>query len=225
MKVTQDACVFGALIGAYARIHPETCGLDIGSGTGLLAMMLAQSGVKYVDAVEIDSGAADEAKGNVARSPFARHIHIHQSNILDFAPSRPYQLIVSNPPFFSNGLKGPDDLRNQARHNDCLSFAHLCRFVRQHLAHDGEAWLLLPTDEMTRLSTEAAQQGLQIQAQWLICNTLERPAKRAVARFVHASLTDTETLPIQEQTLVVRDKDGEYSAAARELLQAFYLKL
>ena len=123
MKVGTD----GALLGAWAAPKEARNILDIGTGTGLVALMLAQRCQAFIDAIDIDADACLQAEENVARSPFADRIRVHCCALNDFHPSAPshYDLIVSNPPYFHQALKCPDPKRNRARHTDTLSLEEL----------------------------------------------------------------------------------------------------
>ena len=143
MKVSLDACLFGAL----CQVEHAKSVLDIGTGTGLLALMTAQRSNAHIDAIELDEKAAQQAHENVEKSPFLSHINVLHKNILQFSASHKYDVIVCNPPFFSDHLKGPNQKRNLARHNDHLSFSQLSQCLSQNLHTDGRAWILLPCSE------------------------------------------------------------------------------
>ena len=221
MKVTLDACVFGAIVCHGRLSKPANYALDIGTGTGLLALMMAQAGITHIDGVEIDPDAAAEATANAADSPFAEQVNIHCADFEGFDPDHMYDVVISNPPFFSHSLKGPDQQRNQARHNDGLSFDYLCKKIRQLLAPSGDAWLLLPLDEMERLAATAAEVGLFPKKQWLLQSTKSSSPYRSVVCFT----TDRQMEPVANETLIIRETDGAYTPAFSELLKPYYLKL
>ncbi|MET4758482.1 tRNA1(Val) (adenine(37)-N6)-methyltransferase [Endozoicomonas sp. NE40] len=122
MKVTMDACLFGALV----DVEESQRILDIGTGTGLLSLMAAQRSSAHIDAVELDDDAARQARQNVAQSPWSDRITVTQSAIQQFfgAPDG-YDTIICNPPFFENSLKAANDKRTMARHTESLSFSDL----------------------------------------------------------------------------------------------------
>lgn len=222
MKVTLDACLFGAIVAAHGKTKSCNRALDIGTGTGLLALMMAQSGIAYIDAVEVDAGAAQEATANIEDSRYREQVHVCNTGIEQFSPSHEYDLIISNPPFFSNSLKGPQSQRNQARHNDSLPFDTLCQRMRNMLAPSGEIWLLLPVDEMERLLSVAQQCGLFAQRQWQIHSTVtSAPYRTVVCLGVKSPIK--ASLPLQ--SIAVRTPDGAYTTAFSELLRPYYLKL
>ena len=136
--IAQDRCAMkvgtdGVLLGAWARGGKRV--LDIGTGTGLVALMMAQRFTDaVVDAVEIDHDTAGQAMENVSSSPFANRVKVFAKALQDFEPDTPYDCIVTNPPFFSNSLLAPDSSRTMARHTVALSFADILAFAARHLA-------------------------------------------------------------------------------------------
>ena len=119
MKVGTD----GVLLGAWASTERCQRILDVGTGTGLIALMLAQRSTAILDAIDIDSDACLQAQENIAKSPFANRIQVYQTSLSEYMPDEniKYDLIVSNPPYFIDSLKCPDTKRNLARHTDTLS--------------------------------------------------------------------------------------------------------
>jgi tRNA1Val (adenine37-N6)-methyltransferase len=140
MKVGTD----GALLGAWASVERTARALDVGAGTGLVALMLAQRGAAAVDAVEIDPEACAQAAENIGGSPFSERIRVFCMPFADYAPARKYDLIVSNPPFFAHSLKCPDGRRRLARHDDRLPLPALVARAAGLLADDGRLALILP---------------------------------------------------------------------------------
>ena len=141
MKVTLDACLFGALV----NVEDSRRILDIGTGTGLLSLMAAQRSSAHIDAVELDSEAAYQAQQNVDQSPWQHRLQVVHSAVQDLPTGAQYDTIICNPPFFENSLRAPDERRNRARHTDTLSFSQLAESIDQFLENDGMAWVLLPT--------------------------------------------------------------------------------
>lgn len=230
MKVTLDACLFGALVCRYGQLNRSNRILDIGTGTGLLALMAAQESTAKIDGVEIDSAASAEATHNIAASPFADRVQIYNENIEKFSPEALYQTIISNPPFFSQSLKGPSSSRNQVRHNDGLSFASLCRTIRQLLADQGQAWLLLPVDEMKQLEICAASEGLIKVSEWHIRSVKQTPVYRSIVCLIHDTSNKQTQAPVSEDhhqvhVMTVRNENGDYTDEFTALLKPFYLKI
>ena len=223
MKVGTD----GVLLGAWARGGERI--LDIGTGTGLIALMMAQ---RYehamVDAVEIDAEACLQAEENVADSPFANRIHVVCDSIQQFAmeenhhspsPQKIYDAIVSNPPFFENALKNPDKGRLVARHSDTLPFSDLFKAVKKLLADEGEFSVVIPTEYRGRIEEEALLQGFSLARICAIKTTPRKPIRRYLLAFRrHPSANIEENVGILETQPNVRSEWYE------NLTKDFYIK-
>ncbi|MRS65454.1 tRNA1(Val) (adenine(37)-N6)-methyltransferase [Larkinella terrae] len=215
MKVCTDSCV----LGAYADTGVGGRLLDIGTGTGLLALMAAQRNpTAQIDAVEVDDAAFQQATENVQASPFAEQVRVIHSRIQPFL-AEPYDRILSNPPFYSNHLRSPDSAVNRALHNDELPFEELIARVASLLKPEGQFWVLLPPFEMERLTSIAAKTGLRPFRQLNLRHNSRKPVFRTVTAFTFDGLATPTT-----DELIIFEPDGKtYSAAFRELLQPFYL--
>jgi tRNA1Val (adenine37-N6)-methyltransferase len=147
MKVTTDGCLFGAWIAE--RINSEkfitdSC-LDIGTGTGLLSLMLVQKNPAIkIDAIEIDANAIEQAKANIAASPWSNNIQVLPADAREFVSSHQYDIIISNPPFYENELKGADSKKNLAHHDGSLRLPEVLAIIRKNLSPHGCFFLLLP---------------------------------------------------------------------------------
>ena len=119
------------LLGSWVDCANAQRVLDIGSGSGVISLMIAQRSRAHIDGVEIDTAAASQSKQNVRHSPWSDRIFIHEQRIQDFKPLQPYDLIVTNPPYFLNSLREPDASRTLSRHTDSLSLDTLCLFAHQ----------------------------------------------------------------------------------------------
>ncbi|MBS1645372.1 MAG: methyltransferase [Bacteroidetes bacterium] len=218
MKVSTDACILGAWAPIAADFRRA---LDIGTGTGLLALMLAQRGVQLkIDALELNDAAAEQARENVGRSPFVGQVMVHNTDVFQWQFMAKYDMIICNPPFFQNSLKGPDDARNAARHADTLSPLGLASIIKEHLAPDGLACVLWPVKEHELFKQAAFSLGLFLQKQLHICDRDRNKVGRIIGCFgsrFHAEIVT--------EHLVIKTETGAYTSAFQELLQAFYLKL
>lgn len=216
MKISTDAVLLGSLVQSEA---PKRI-LDIGTGTGVIALMLAQRFPgAAITGLELDPEAASQAAQNCRASPFAQQIQVHEGRLQDFPEEERFDLIVSNPPYFPDHLKSSDAKRNQALHTDSLSFAELLDKSRRLLVDNGNLWIILPPRQMRDLSTLAAQQQLHPFAQFLIRDTASKPIHREVIGF-----SPTPALigfPIQE--LCLKKEDGRYSEEYNSLLTGFLL--
>lgn len=220
--VAQDRCGMkvgtdGVLLGAWARGGARI--LDIGTGTGLVALMMAQRfGEAKVDAVEIDQDAAEQAKENVASSPFTDRIEVIGKALQDFQPTDSYDCIVTNPPFFCNSLLAPDSSRSMARHTVTLSFADILSFAATHLTDDGEISAIIPADYMEAFSQEAFTRGMFLTRQYMIKTVERKPAKRCLVAF-----SKSRPKAFDRADVVLTGNDGKRSGWYASLTQDFYL--
>lgn len=215
MKVSTDSCLFGAWVaanhGAASRV------LDIGAGTGLLSLMLAQESGSLIDAVEIEPGCFGQMRSNIEASPWAHRIQGIQGDIRKVSLAGNYDLIISNPPFYEKQLSSPDRSINAARHSTSLSLQELLRRIGTLLAMDGKAYILLPFARQEELLRTAEAEGLYAQT---ICLARHSPAHPWYRVMVGLSKTKTE---IQYQTIDIRDEAGNYSKAFSALMNPYYL--
>lgn len=219
MKVGTD----GVLLGAWAGLCGETGRvLDVGTGTGLIALMAAQRAPEArIDAVEIDEGAVSQARRNVSDSPWPGRIHVYLSSVQDFAAENreKYDHILSNPPFFSNALKAPDLRRAMARHCHTLPFPDLVGAVVKLLDDDGTFSVILPAEEGEVFRDVARNHGLYGKRRLAVRSVPDGPVKRVLMDF---SFRMTE---IAEEVLVIESEGRHgYSEKYRELTRDFYLK-
>lgn len=215
MKVGTD----GVLLGAWANCTNVKYALDIGAGTGLIALMLAQRCNAVIDAVEIDKNALIDAKENIAQSPWANRIHIFDSSIQEFTPNRKYDLIVSNPPFFSQSHKANTNSRTMARHNDSLSANDLFNNVYRLLDINGRFCLVIPTDNFENYCEAAKSYNLNCNEIYWLKPTPNKPPKRVLIEF---SFQNNNTI---ENYMIIEDRGRhQYSEKYKTLTKDFYLK-
>ncbi|MCU0445740.1 MAG: methyltransferase [Microscillaceae bacterium] len=220
MKVCTDSCI----LGAYPQMADYQRVLDIGTGTGLLALMLAQRSTATLDAVEIDALAAQQARENVKNSPFASQITVFQQAIQDFVAQYPqarYDMIIANPPFFKNNWKTEDIAKNQALHSESLNFDDLLAAVAQLLTSKGSFWVLLPEYEAQILAQKALVFGLRAAHRLLIYNRPETKIFRVIQSFgFESQAIDNQMV---SQTLVIKNNKNEYTSEFKDLLKHYYL--
>ena len=148
---------------------------------------------------------------------------MHNIDIKQFKAQQKYDLIICNPPFFSDHLKGQDRQRNQARHNDGLSFKALNESIIQHLSENGKAWILLPCSEFDNFMGCAQQAKLQLHRKWLLSSRVHKAPHRVIFSLAHCS---QPVIPAQDKHLVVHAEQGrEYSEEFKSLLCDYYLNL
>ena len=222
MKVSTDAC----LLGAVADLTGATRLLDIGTGTGLLALMAAQRHPTVaVEAIEIDEAAAAQAAANAAASPWAERLRIHALPLAAYAATRPaaFSHIICNPPFFRQMLRSPDAARSTARHAAAgsLSLASLAAFAAEFLEPHGLLTVLLPPPEMQAFEAVAAVAGLRPATRLVVRH---RPGSRPLR---HITGFGRSTTAAQETEITIRAaaNEQEYSADFRAQLAGFYLAL
>ena len=164
MKVSTDACI----LGAWTPILPNTKNvLDIGAGTGLLSLMLCQRKNELtIDALEIDENAYLQAVQNIEASTFANKVQVHLADAKTWQSPMQYDLIICNPPFFSNNLKGENATRNLARHNDHLDFESLAGIIDHYISDNVYASILLPTTETNNWQKAIESTVLKMQKQF-----------------------------------------------------------
>lgn len=223
--IHQDRCAMkvgtdGVLLGAWA--HGGKRILDIGTGTGLVAIMLAQRFADaHVTAVEIDHNAALQACYNAKCSPFASRIGIVETSIQNFEVygTQLFDSIVSNPPFFTDSLKNHDSQRATARHADTLTYRDLFTAVKRLLVEDGEFSAIIPSNCLTSFIAEAYLAHLVPIRQLAIRTTPRKQPKRILVSFGHTSSESNATN--KEQCLM--NPDGSRSDWYINLTSDFYL--
>ena len=216
MKVGTDGC----LLGSWFNCSGSKRVLDIGCGTGLIAIMAAQRCNATVIGVEIDSKAALQARINADNSPWGERIEIINSNLLEYSTGERFDTIVSNPPYFVNSLKCDDTSRTLARHSDsldCKAFFNKCQKL---LESDGSISIVIPCDIMEEWKSAAMEQGLHPTRITYVRTTPKKAPKRVLVEFRF-----TPQGADIENTLILETAPGEYSNDAKELLGSFYLKL
>lgn len=183
--VSQELCAMkvgtdGVLLGAWARGGRRV--LDVGTGTGVVALMIAQ---RYADAsvvgVDIDEGACRQAAANAVASPFAARVSIVHERVQEHKGS--YDAVVSNPPFFADSLKAPDAQRSVARHTDTLSYAELMTSAWRLLDDDGELSVIVPFDYRRRMEDEAIFAGFFPSRVCAVSTRQGKPARRYLLAF------------------------------------------
>ena len=231
MKVNTD----GVLLGAAMTIREgDRFLLDIGTGTGTIALMAAQrvfggeipGQAGNIDAIDIDEPSATEAAMNFANSPWAECLHAHNMSLDAFAamddgdegPVRKYDLIFSNPPYFEDSLTAPDERKSTARHtSDGLSYRDIFEFAKERLTDSGRVSLVLPVDQEAALCRYARMCGLHL-FRILRVRTVPRKAPtRMIAEFARHRC---ET--VKEELLTIQN-EGQYTQEYLSLTHDFYL--
>lgn len=214
MKINTDGVLLGAIV---VQEKPQQI-LDIGTGTGVIAMMLAQRFPQgKVDAVEIDASAASAANANCSAAPFNGRINVYHTSIEQYQTANRYDLIVSNPPFFVNDLKSGDKRKELARHADEDFFILLLRKAADLLRPEGSIWLILPVKQAEKLVVDAVLFRLFPATVIHIYSDESKAEFRHIVclRFTHAT--------ILHQHFYIYEAEGIYTAAYKEMLKDFFL--
>ncbi len=217
MKVGTD----GVLIGCWADVAGSKTLLDIGTGSGVIALILAQRTADdaIIHGVEIEPEAAEQARLNVAASPWPDKIEVFPVRIQEFRPDLKFDHIVTNPPFFVNSFLPPDKRRKEARHAASLSFTDLIAAVVNLLDPAGKFSLIIPPVEGAVLREYALQKGLYCSRLW---EFRPRPEKKIERWLMEFSFQEQETAKGE----VVMYADGnEWSESFKALSRDFYIKL
>lgn len=217
MKVGTD----GILLGAWGNGTTAKTILDVGTGTGLLALMLAQRTKAQITGLEIEKKAAREAAYNVQISPWANRINIENISFQDFymTTNKRFDVIITNPPFFENSLMPDKNERAFARHNISLTHSELIFGASQLITENGKFICILPAHSFKRFVSEALSLNLFPRK---ICDVKFSP-KKPLSRIL-LELGKTKTVP-QKDCLNIYDETGKnYSSQFKDLTREFYLK-
>jgi tRNA1Val (adenine37-N6)-methyltransferase len=229
--VHQDRCAMkigtdGILLGAWAPAEQPELILDIGTGTGLIALMMAQRFPNaIVDAVEIEPNAAEQAARNFSSSPWPDRLNLHHQTIQSFASSglrnKAYSLIVSNPPWFADSLKSNESRRNLARHTDSLSHDELLNSVRLLLHSSGRFAVVLPFSDSASFIHLAHERNLFCRRQ---CHVRSKPGMSPHRVLLEFEPVPTESPAISQQLIIENEQHHDYTESFRKLTRDFYLR-
>jgi len=220
MKVCTDACLFGAWVASeLSRDNKRLDILDIGTGTGLLSLMLMQKLNAAIDAVEIDKDAAAQADENVSNSPWSGNIRIHAGRIQEFRPGYKYDVVISNPPFFENDLRSLTASKNAAKHNATLDLASLLDEYQIHMSGNGKGFILLPYNRLNDLLELLKKTDFHIQQLLKIKQTVTHSFFRLMLEI------GRNDLPKIESELVIQDSYRNYTPEFTAYLKDYYLNL
>lgn len=218
MPVNSD----GVLLGAWVDVVNTDRALDIGTGTGVIALMLAQRlPAAHVDAVEVDEAAAEQARANMADCSFANRLHCYTDSIQDFSRTteHQYDLIVSNPPFFTGGTLSDNQDRSGVRHTVKLPHGDLIQAVRRLLLPKGRFAVILPHIEGLRFVEMATTYGLHLRRQTDLYPRAGKPVERILVELGKAE----GEVQRDELTMYAGTAGKAYTEAYRALTGDFYL--
>ncbi len=218
MKVGID----GVLLGAWADVSNTENALDVGTGSGLIALMLAQRCDAEIKGIDIEPNAVIQAYENVNDSPWKLRISIEQTSLQDFAENSPkkYDLIVSNPPYFVDSLKNPDENRTLARHTDSLSHTELLLYSNLLLTHIGKLAVILPLNQGLEMIKNAEKTKFYCNKITYVYPKPDVDIKRVLLEFSQEKQTQ------QIDSIVIETSQRhEYTSEFTELLKDYYLKM
>jgi tRNA1Val (adenine37-N6)-methyltransferase len=218
MKVGID----GVLLGAWTPLSKPKRILDVGTGSGLISLMLAQRSMAMIDAIDIDQDAITQATVNVQNSPWSDRISLHHQSFQDFVKvnEHTFDVVVSNPPYFVNSLKNPSDRKTLARHTDSLSHLELIALSVPLLTPNGIIALILPVEEGYQCIAEAEKMGVYCKQ---VVEVYPKPNNQAKRLLIEFCLIQCErsTSKLTIETDIRHQYSPEFSLLARD----FYLKL
>ena len=215
MKVGTD----GVLLGAWAQVGEAKRILDIGTGSGIVAIMMAQRTQAHIIGVDIDADAVAQAAENALRSPWAEKIRIIQTDVNEYNPDFFFDAIVCNPPFFKNALQCPDLRRTNARHTCALSFLELIESVKRLLVDGGNFHVILPSESADEFVMNSWRNDLMLQKQCKVYTQTGKKPKRVLLCFKKGNCTYS---PAQE-SLYIKNQKNEFTDSYQLLTQDFYL--
>ena len=224
MKVTTDSCLFGAWIAKKVRNNKSdvVSVFDIGTGTGLLSLMIAQQSNATIDAIEIDKEAYDQAIQNIAASPWVDRINIIHGDANEFLNEAQYDVIISNPPFYENELRSVSSKKNKAHHDEGLLLTDLLNIIQRNLKPGGTFYLLLPYKRNDEIEKAFAKNKLTLSYTKLVRQSTQHPFFRIMLTGKHQedineNFTSTE--------LTIKNELHQYTPEFISLLKDYYLQV
>ena len=226
MKVTTDACLFGAWVAEEVRSQESGVGsrqsLDIGIGTGLLSLMLAQKNQEaLIVGVEIDEDAEKQAKENINASPWKDRIEVLEGDVKDYNFPEKFDLIISNPPFYENEIRSATDSKNVAHHSENLTLKELLAIIKDNLSKTGSFFLLLPYKRNEEIKKLLKDNELSFSKILFVRQSVKHDYFRI---FIKGSL-NAEEKETEFDELSIRDDKQQYTNEFVNLLKDYYLHL
>ncbi len=214
MKVGTDS----VLLGAWADLGDARSILDVGAGTGILSLMAAQRNpLAFIDAIELDEAAAEEAEINFSNSLWKDRLSERNCDFLEFDTTERYDYIISNPPYFDGGIKAPNTRRAMARHNDSLPFGKFFEKATSLLADRGVIGLIAPIEVKEIIEFQAGENNLWIKKRVGVRTTEGKPIKRFLWEFANYPAE------VEEGVITLQDS-GRRSLEFVRLTKDFYIR-
>ena len=221
MKVCTDSCLFGAWTAHWLLNNNRVNHiLDIGAGTGLLSLMLAQkNSIATIDAVEIDQPSTQQAKENFAQSSWRERLNVIQCSIQDFLPQKKYDFIISNPPFYQEHLLSKNERKNNAHHHTSLTLHQLIIAIKRLLSDEGSIAVLLPEHRTNEFEMLASEAGFFLHKKTWVTQTNQHRYFRSMNIF------SKEKTSCYEDEMSIKDDKNNYTSDFSSLLNDYYLHL
>jgi tRNA1Val (adenine37-N6)-methyltransferase len=218
MKVCTDSCILGAW--TALQLKPVKAILDIGTGTGLLTLMLAQKSESVIDAIESDPESAAQARDNIRQTPWSDRIRVLEGDVRDYSAEEPYDFIITNPPFFESDLHSPVHKKNQVKHDVSLTLDQLRDVIGKNLKPDGHFSILLPYHRTVYFENLATANGFFLLKKLTVRQTPAHAPFRSISLFGNQKPPDAET-----KSLTIKEADGKYSGGFTSIMRDYYLNL
>lgn len=220
MKVTTDGCLFGAWVAAQLEGKALTSILDIGTGTGLLSLMVAQKNNAAIDGVEIDEDAAKQAYQNFNASPWAERLKVFHEDITTWSPEKHYDIIVSNPPFYQDEITSTSIKKNIAHHDGGLVLTRLPSIIKKLLKPSGKFYLIGAYKRFNQTASLFNKEGLFFSRVIRVKQTASHVPFRF---FTEGGMERNDEM--EESEIIIRDDQNEYTPAFSKYLKGYYLSL
>jgi tRNA1Val (adenine37-N6)-methyltransferase len=215
MKVCTDSCILGAW--TALRLNNAETILDIGTGTGLLPLMLAQKNAGMIDAIESDMESAGQALENIRQSNWNSRIRVLHADVLHHVFDIRYDFIITNPPFFESDLRSPKHYKNRAKHDESLTLDQLAGIIRKNLRPEGTFSILLPFHRTGYFEKLATDSGFFLSEKLIVRQTPAHAPFRSICLFSAVK----QTVPVPDE-LIIKDDKGKYSLEFSQLMKDYY---
>lgn len=221
MKVTTDSCLFGAWVANDLQKNNSANSLfDVGGGTGLLSLMVAQKNPQLnIDAIEIDTEAAAQALQNVSESAWKKRIKVINGDVKEFNPGNKYDVIISNPPFYENELQSDNRRKNIAHHSEDLSLDDLLNVIQENLNATGNFYLLLPYKRNKEIEPLLRKYGFSASYKVSVRQSIDHNYFRILLK------AGLQNIPVSEEEISIRDNNQQYTTQFIDLVKDYYLYL
>jgi tRNA1Val (adenine37-N6)-methyltransferase len=215
MKVCTDACILGAW--SSERLNGVKKILDIGTGTGLLSLMMAQKSDAMIDAIEWDPESCKQAMDNIQNSPWQDRIRLLEGDARSYRYPGTYDYIICNPPFFESGLRSPDPKKNNAKHDESMKLDELIDLIKLNLSLHGVFSILLPFYRTEYFEDLAALNGFYLLEKLIVRQTPVHPPFRSICLFGFEG-----NVQVHRSELTIKNQEGKYTEEFGRLLGDYY---